>query len=359
MTDREKPQIVPTLVSSGMLVWSLALVALFGVITFLYFMCLRVRDAKAAFAQPVGGTIASEGVSFDAMKGWEAYVRSPGEIRLYRRKGAGLPMLKICFERHALNQFRALDCNPALVSRRLMNEIAAEAPVTNSVVNVGLTGIGLGQGKTGLPTARFLFQPIGGEQRLTGGGVMFYSGEYRFFVWWLAEASDRVAIGELKAFSDNPFERLRPPLSQEVFDRPVIQSQKLTSERSRQVQAEAERELSLWRLFADRAKAESTARLPAISHFRDAVRLLASVRRESGVLASEDFAEYVRLLERRRAMVREWFVQLDKFQAIGDTEAMKRQAEFIRDHATLTEEAPQVHRALDMIAELNSAQQGK
>lgn len=359
MTESEKPQIVPTLVSSGILVWSLALVALFGVITFLYFMCLRVRDAKEALAQPVGGTISSEGVAFDAMKGWEAFVRSPGEIRLYRRGGAGLPMLKIGFERHALNQFRALDCNPALVTRRLMNEIAAESLFTNPVVNVWLTGIGLGQGKTGLPTVRFLFQPTVGEMELTGGGVMFYSGEYRFFAWWLAEASDPAAVGELRAFSDSPFERLRPPPSQEVFDRPVIESQKLTAERSRQVQAEAERELSLWRLFADRAKAESAARLPAISHFRDAVRLLASVRRESGVLASEDFAEYARLLERRRAMVREWFVQLDKFQAIGDAEAMKRQAEFIRDHATLTEEAPQVHRALDMIAELESAQQGK
>ena len=90
--------------------------------------------------------------------------------------------------------------------------------------------------------------------------------------------------------------------------------------------------------------------MPALQHYREALRLLSSIRQERNALASDDFKLYQRLLEERRKDVDEWFVILDKAVAMGDWDKARQQAKWIMSHATLTGERVDVRRAADILA---------
>ena len=137
----------------------------------------------------------------------------------------------------------------------------------------------------------------------------------------------------------------------ESIDRPVVDSSKFTARQNAATHLQVGREMALWRLFAARAEAEpETALLPALQHYREALRLLSSIRQESVALSSEDFTLYQHLLKERSKDVDEWFVILDKAVAMGDWDKARRQAKWIMSHATLTGERPDVRRAADILA---------
>ena len=134
-------------------------------------------------------------------------------------------------------------------------------------------------------------------------------------------------------------------------DRPVVDSGTFTAELNAATHLQVGRETALWRLFAARAEAEpETALVPALQHYREALRLLSSIRQERNALASDDFKLYQRLLEERRKDVDEWFVILDKAVAMGDWDKARQQAKWIMSHATLTGERVDVRRAADILA---------
>ena len=92
--------------------------------------------------------------------------------------------------------------------------------------------------------------------------------------------------------------------------------------------------------------------LPALEHYREALRLLSSIRQERLALVSDDFARYGKFLERRRRDVAEWFVVLDKAMAMRDWKAARDQAKWIMSHATLTGERADARRAAETLAKI-------
>jgi len=90
--------------------------------------------------------------------------------------------------------------------------------------------------------------------------------------------------------------------------------------------------------------------MPALEHYREALRLLSSIRQEYIALASDDFKRYQHLLERRRRDVDEWFVVLEKAVAMRDWPKARSQAKWIMSHATLTGERVDVRRAADILS---------
>ena len=164
---------------------------------------------------------------------------------------------------------------------------------------------------------------------------------YRRYFYWMDKVPEM----------DVMFENFDIPEMRESIDRPVVHSGELTAEMNAATHLQVGRETALWRLFAARAETEpEVALLPALRHYREALRLLSSIRQERNALVSDDFKLYQHLLEERRKYVNEWFVVLDKAVAMRDWDRARQQAKWIMDHATLTGERVDVRRAADILA---------
>ena len=202
--------------------------------------------------------------------------------------------------------------------------------------------------RPGISAVRMLFDI--GERN--GEAMVFYAGDVRYVLWGLWLDEDLESAQDVHLFFRRIFDSFEMPELCELIDRPVVDSGTFTAEQNAETLRHVGREIALWRMFAERAEAEpETALLPALVHYREALRLLSSIRQENVALGSEDFKLFQRLRERRRRDVDEWFVVLDKAVAMGDWEKARSQAKWIISHATLNGERPDVRRAADILAE--------
>ncbi len=201
--------------------------------------------------------------------------------------------------------------------------------------------------RPGVTAVRMLFDL--GEH--DGEAVVFYAGNVRYVLWGLWRDEDGHSAEEIHAFFRRLFEDFDIPMMREHIDRPVVDSSRFTAELNEATYLQVGREQALWRLFAARAEAEpESALLPALLHYREALRLLSTIRQERVALVSDDFKLYERLVEKRHRDVEEWFVVLDKAIAMRDWDKARSQAKWIMSHATLTGERVDVRRAADILA---------
>lgn len=356
--EKLKPQIVPTLLSSKTLVWSVVLTFVFLGGLMLYFAVLGAKDAQRRLNQPVSTSVMNNALQVDEPSGWRHFARSADNIRLYRGEPETLPMIRIETARNGANAYQALDLNRGLLVRRVAESLAAEriaesvfdvADTTNSVPMVTLGGAEVASVKAGVYAQRFVF--MSGE--VIGHGLQFYLGERSYLIWGIAKRNDAEGLDAIEDFIRRPQSSLVLPEPYEDIERPVIDSSQLTAEGNRKVLSEVDREVAMWRLFAERAKTEpAAAMVPALAHFREAVRLLSSIRQESVLVNGVDFIRYRELSDERKEKLDEWFVLLDKFRSMKDDEAAKRQAKYISEHATLKGEGPFASRARDIYNEI-------
>lgn len=350
MTKISKPAVVPTLLSSRSLAWSLVLVAAFLVLWWLYSAYGRLESVRAELRRATKTHVVAPPMSANVPAGWAAYSLTPREFRMYRQTDSRLPLIEINIDRANEHRFRALDRNPAVVLNLVQKHLAWESRYKETEPKLALTGLEVVLVKPGVQGIHFVFKT---EDGLLGEGVEFFLGDIRYMVWGLAERADAAALADIGGFVGRIFDEIDLPDIREDFERPVIHSGNLTAEDNRRTLEEAEREVLMWKLFAKRAETEGqTALLPAIQHFRNAVRLLSSIRRERAFVESDEYERYRRLMKVRRDDVRKWFVLLDKYRAMRDYAAARRQAAFIFDHVTLVGEGTDRRRAADALANL-------
>ncbi len=362
MNSPKKPQIVPTLLSSRVLVWSAVLVLLFAGLTSLYFSHLAYLRVRAEFAKPVATAVEHPALTVIEPPGWKSYAKDEHGVWLFRESPAAGASIRVIVQQDESLRYQALDLNRALLLRRLAQAMNTSGRLPDSNANalsLELSGTAVVTVRPGVLGVRFVFFDSLGRR---GTGLYFLYGERSFLIYGLANVGDDATWAEIEKFVTRPEESIVLATAFEDIERPVVDSALLTPERNREVLGEVDRELAMWRLFSERAETEpAAALLPAIEHFRDAVRLLSSIRQEATLLSGAEFDRYRVLLERRQATLREWVVLLDKFRAMKDFEGAKRQADFIRRHATLVGEAPYARRALDVYNEIlneEAAQQG-
>ena len=362
MNSPKTPQMVPTLLSSRVLVWSAVLVLLFAGLTSLYFSVLALKRVRAAFAEPVSTEVVHPALTVVEPAGWKTYAKDENGIWLFRESPATGAVIRVIVRQDESLRYQALDMNRALLLRRLaraLNASGGKAGPDGKVVSLELSGSAVVTVRPGVLGIRFIFFD---NLDRCGTGLYFLYGERSYLIYGLSSLGDVAARTEIEKFVTRPEESIVLAAAFEDIERPVVDSALLTPERNRDVLGEVDRELAMWRLFSERAETEpAAALLPAIGHFRDAVRLLSSIRQEATLLSGDEFKRYRVLLERRQATLREWFVLLDKFRAMRDLEGAKRQADFIRQHATLVGVAPYARRALDVYNEIlneEAAQQG-
>ncbi len=347
-----KPAVVPTVLSQKGALWTLVLVALFGALMWLYMSWSALAAARERLSEPVSTTVKMPHFTITTPLGWEEWSKTADELAVWRRKDADLPILHFLSERDEGFAYHALDVNPAVLLRIIDEDIGSERipclPGTLALVSKGVALFTVRPGVNGVRVDfDFDTAPFSGE------AAIFYSGDVRYVVWAIWPENDFEAEDELRAYMLRLFDVMEFPDTRESIDRPVVNSGHLTAEQNERVHQQVGRELALWRLFADRVEAgTSAALLPALKHYREALRLLSSIRQERLALASEDFKRYLAFLERRRREVDEWFVVLDKAMAMRDWETARSQAEWIIGHATLTGERVDARRASDALAKI-------
>ena len=351
-----KPVLVPTIYSARVVLWSLMLTALFGALLGGYCAWGSLLEARKKLGEPIQVVVDMPLYSARLPVGWEAYSKGGNALSVFREKGRQIPIVFLFAERDPGFPYHALDMNPAvafhLVEEDILAEHLADLPEDLPMKVIGSERLTV---RPGITAVRMLFD----IERYDGEAVVFYSGDVRYVLWGLWPDEDMQAAAETHRFFRHLFEDFEIPEMRESIDRPVVNSAQFTPEINASTHLQVEREMALWRLFAARAETEpEAALLPALRHYREALRLLSSVRQERVALVSDDFKLYQRLLSQRRKEVDEWFVVLDKMVAMGDWQKARKQAKWIMSHATLTGERMDVRRAADIIATKIPAEDG-
>lgn len=343
-----KPVFVPTVYSLRTVLWSLALVAFFGALLWAYLSFDALQRARGRLDDPVATTVEMPLYRVVLPPQWETYCRDGDSLTVFRRADKDMPLICFAAHRDAGYPYHALDVNHVIAMTIVEGEIR-DARIANLPDNLTMSFVGAERltVKPGIAALRLLFDVNDHD----GEAVIFYAGDVRYVLWALCGDADPDAVDEIHRFFRHLFENFEIPEMRESIDRPVVNSADLTADLNAATHLQVKRELALWRLFAARAETEpDAALLPALRHYREALRLLSSIRQERNALASDDFKLYQHLLEERRRDVTEWFVVLDKAVAMRDWAKAHQQAKWIMDHATLTGERADARRAADILA---------
>ena len=346
--NSQKPVLVPTVYSARVVLWSIALVALFGALLWVYYAWSALAQAREKLGEPVQAVVEMPLFEVRLPLGWEAYSKDGNALAVFRKKGQDIPILFLLAETDPGFPYHALDVNPAIMLHIVEEDILAEhldgIPEELPIKVIGSEQLTV---RPGVTAVRMLFDIAGHD----GEAMVFYAGDIRYVLWGLWKDQDKESAADIHGFFRRTFEDFDIPERREYIDRPVVDSGKLTSSMNADTLRQVQREMALWRLFAARAEAEpDAALLPALQHYREGLRLLSSIRQERIALSSDDFKLYQRLLDKRRVDVNEWFVVLDKAVAMRDWDRARRQARWIMSHATLIGERADVRRAADVLA---------
>lgn len=343
-----KPVLVPTVYSARTLLWTLALVALFGVALWNYYAFGKLGKARAALAEPVHETVAMPLYTVRLPLGWETYAKDGDALAVFRHKDKDIPVL-FCFAEQASRfYFHALDTNPTISFHIVEEDIgAAKIDGVPSPLPMRIAGTEVLTVRPGVRAVHMLFDILS----YNAEAMIFYSGDVRYVLWAIWPDDDAESGEDCHRFFRRLFEDFTIPEMREFIDRPVVDSGDFTAETNESTMRLVGREFAQWRLFSARVEAEpESALLPALVHYRESLRLLSSIRQEHVALATEDYKLFRKFLERRHRDVAEWFVVLDKAVAMGDWDKARSQAKWIITHATLNGERQDLRRAEDILA---------
>jgi len=350
MKKVEKPILVPSALSAAVMLWCGVLLLYFVAFAACYLQFGRLQRARAESASPKRTSVETALFSLKTPAGWETVSKTNNVVTLRQRKGSPLPMIKVLARREAAFSYRAVDGNPALYTQIIDRALEGEAYMPPDTAPT-LLSVRTRDVRPGTTSVQAVFK----LEKVRGAAASFFVDDTVYLIvgaWPESDArTDFEWFQEMLTFVRD-LDIVGKP---DRFRRPVVDTSRLdavTHDRSRRT---IDRELALWKLYAQRVDHEVAATLmPAITHFRQALTTASSIREERPLLVSEDFRQYRRYLQMRQADVHEWFVLYDKYLAMGDSQAALKQADYIVKHATLEEEALDRRRASEAYAALTA-----
>lgn len=349
MQKNLKATVVPTVLSSKGTLWCVLFVGYFFALLGLYNFSDEIRDLSAELKKPVVTTVETDYFSLVLPAAWQEYSLTNGILEVRRVAGQRLPFIQVIPDQDPAYAFVALDTNPSVLMRRYEEIVFQSLGERLPVHNIGSDVILLHPGCQAI----MHFLEVGDDKH--GYALFFYDGDVRFIVMAVVEKDDQAGIDEMVDYFGSTARKIFLPDRRDAIDRPLVNSNAFTSEQSRRLHEQVNRELALWNLFRGRAEVQPEAYLePAIRHYRKALELKSSLREEADLLMTDDFRKYEAFLAQRRMIVREWFVRLDKLIGMKNVEAAKAQAQYIIEHATLVDESLDARRASDILASLNA-----
>lgn len=353
MNKNERPIVVPTALSCGVILWSLVFAAYFGAALFAYFAWCRFDVARTRLATPEPTPVRAELFSCLVPANYARYSLRGNHLTMHRFADRDVPLMSFVAQRDPAFAYRALDLNPAFLAQRIKKLLEDEGLVKDGDGSSDpiVLSTEMLHAWSGHPTASAFFD-LGARE---GIAYMLFAGDICVMMVSVWEDAERVDIEKVHMSLARLTQNIDLPFAPERFTRPIVNSAELDADEHARILGEVARERALWKLFAARVESEPEAvLLPAIEHFRRMLSLLSSVREERDVLGSDDFRLYERFLKRRAAVLKDWFVLLDKHLAVGDLPAAEKQADFIVRHATLEDESLSRRRAGQTLAEIKN-----
>ncbi len=347
MAKPDRPTLPFTLHGQRRLIAGVLLVAAFLLALLIYLQWGHIRDLRAELAQPLPYTLVSDRLTVSPDPAWGAFATigddRPTRFLLFTEHPDGTGALAVLqTTRDPGLAARALDLSPAVLATKLT---ASHAAIGRSQP-VRLLGVETRPHAAGVVAAHFFFDAEDDH----GEGILFYVDDVEYLFWGHRGGEGSPALAPFFAAVGGAV--TLPEGLRDDFARPVIDSNALTFEQTRAIAEEAERERAAARTAADRADL-----VPALVHYRKALSLLSSIREEDILLDSPEADRFQALAEERRRQVDDWFAKLDRAHGMGDTEAARTQAAFIRDNATLEGEAPDRLRAEAILRALPAPKQ--
>ncbi len=343
--------------SSRVTVWSVLFLGFFIAIYLVYDRYTAFRDAMDELDRPVVSEISTRYFKAKTPPGWKVWGTDGDSAVMYRGEGDELPYIDVFVRRVPSLAYAALDINKSLLIHHIHERVARHGLVNTNFtqVVVELLGSETVAVKPGVPAERMIID-VGPYE---GQAIAFLMADVAYVVVGVIRDEDDEGRRTIDNYIRHVSEMLTLPDARESIERAVIDSSNISSEVTAEMLAKSGRELAMWKLFAARVDQEpEAALLPAITHFREAIKALSSIRREYQILNTPDFKQYRRFLQIRKKNVNEWFVQFDKLMAMNDIEGARNQARFIIDHATLVDESLDRRRASEKLATL-VAKEGK
>ena len=336
MAKPDRPTLPFALHGQRRLIAGALLVAAFLLLLLVYLQWGRVRDLLAELGRPLPYTLADDRLTVSPDPAWGAFATigddRPTRFLLLREHADGTGALVVLqTTRDPDLAARALDLSPAVLASKLT---ASHAAVLGRAQPVRLLGVETRPHAAGVVAAHFFFDADDDH----GEGILFYVDDVEYLFWGHRGGDGSPALAPFFASVGGAVSL--PEGLRDAFDRPVVDSNALTFAETRAVAEEAERERAAARTAAARDEL-----VPALGHYRKALRLLSSIREEDLLLDSPEADRFRALADDRRRQVDAWFARLDRAVGMGDVEAARRQAAFIRDNATLAGEAPDRLRA--------------
>ncbi len=289
-------------------------------------------------------------------EGWAYYTRRGDSLTLVAREseGGALLALDAVVSGEDRYRYRALDTNPAFVVRKLAKSYAAHFGVERTFDILGIDSVPF---LPGIPSVRFWFSVDNPSRQ--GRACLFYVDNTQYLFWGLMGEGDPDGRVLERYLSGSSGAVVLPESSGDRYARPVIHSGKITYAQSRAASEEAERELAQAQAHAARIKLAGSAHamdlVPALDHFRKAVRLLSSIRREDRIVRTEVEARFAELEALRRRQVKGWFDAVDCALAMRDIEAARAQLEQLIASLILEGEADDRLRAQLLLGHLPAA----
>ena len=348
MAKPDRPTLPFTLRGQRRLIAGALLVAAFLLLLLVYLQWGRVRDLLAELGRPLPYTLVDDRLTVSPdPAAWGAFATigddRPTRFLLLREHADGTGALVVLQTTRAPDlAARALDLSPAVLAAKLT---ASHADLGHAQT-VRLLGVEARPHAAGVVAAHFFFDA--GDDH--GEGILFYVDDVEYLFWGHRGGDGSPALAPF--FAPVGGAVTLPEGLRDAFDRPVVDSNALTFAETRAVAEEAERERAAARTAAARDEL-----VPALGHYRKALRLLSSIREEDLLLDSPEADRFRALADDRRRQVDAWFARLDRAVGMGDVEAARAQAGFIRDNATLEGEAPDRLRAEAVLRALPAPKQ--
>ncbi len=335
MNRNDKPTLVPSLATSGVLAWSVVLVAAFLAVVATYVSVDRLLDARRFHETARPTPVKTPFYATEVPAGWAFYVQDGDDLRMYEDAVGKPPLISYSVRRDRDFYYRALDLNPALTARRLTEHLLTLglSAASNDLARVIATDVVQVDPDVSAVRAQFECGKLAGES------LYFILDDVAYQVTGVWDWDDHANAKEIRRRMEYMFDNDELLDWESSYPRPVIDSASLTADDHQRIHELAGNERAMWELFAARSETEPESVLPAIVHFRKLIVLLASIREEQALCSSETYARYEKMMERRKAERVAWQLLLDKYRGLGDLKKAIAQAKYIVERAVLEDEA--------------------
>ncbi len=317
----------------------LFLIVGFGLLLALYQMVGRLQSLQAEATQSASVTVEMPAYTATFPGEWAYFTRKDDLLTMHATEDptSAIIVMNATTSTADRYRYRALDTNPAFAVRQLTKAYTTLFGEDKTFDVLGIESVPF---LPGVPSIRVWFTTD--QPYRQGRACIFYVDNTQYLFWGILGDGDPEGHTIERFLNGSSGAVTVTNTQHDVYERPVIHSGTITYAESRAASENAERELILARTHANRVEltnGDDSDLVPALEHYRKAIRLLASIRREDVIIGSDEAERFIQLETLRRKQVQDWFNALEGAQKMGDWVTARQKATELLNRLTLEGEA--------------------